>query len=610
MIETYIPLYRKYRPQAFADVVGQGPIVQTMGNAMTLNKVAHAYLFCGPRGTGKTSTARIFAKSLNCEQGPTLAPCQTCASCTGITAGNALDVIEFDAASNNGVDDARELIENCQFTAMAGKFKIYIIDEVHMLSTAAFNTLLKTLEEPPPNVIFIFATTEAHKVLPTIISRCQRFDFNRITTADITARLRQIADTEAIQIDAEALQTIARHARGGMRDAVGLLDQVSVLSRADQNKTITRQDVALFIGALEEDVLMALTEAIAQRDANALLEQVAQLGNRGVEPAQLVKELTAHFRNLLVVAACGGAVLPGQLDLPPDYLDKLKTQQTRFSVDELPQLLSKLSGIERNIRHTQQPVLWLEVGLLELAYRQDIALLHDLSERVAALEAQLAGGAAIAARPASPSASAATFAPKPVPAKPAPVENKAAPIPPSSAKTFAQPAPEAPAALAAPASGLSAAYEAICKKVASPPTKAILQQQTFLVSEEEHKITVGCASSAILELLKRPDKTIHLKKAAEKYYDREIAVELILEKMPEGQTPVIPAKPMVAPIAPVNEMPASPRADEEAETPVAVPHRASRTAVLPERPKAESGDPDLAEARQHAIDMLQGRVLE
>ncbi|MCE3235638.1 MAG: polymerase subunit gamma and tau, partial [Vampirovibrio sp.] len=295
-IETYIPLYRKYRPQAFADLVGQEAISQTLGNAINLNKVAHAYLFCGPRGTGKTSTARIFAKSLNCEQGPTVTPCMQCASCVGITQGNALDVIEFDAASNNGVNDARELIENCQYSSMTGRFKVYIIDEVHMLTSQAFNALLKTLEEPPPNVIFIFATTEAHKVLPTIISRCQRFDFNRITTENIVSRLRYIAEQEAITIDDEALLMIARHARGGLRDAVGLLDQVAVLGRAQPGKVIGRKDVAMFIGTLEEDLLLRLSGAIAQRQAADLLNELNELLNRGIEPIQLLKDLTVHFR--------------------------------------------------------------------------------------------------------------------------------------------------------------------------------------------------------------------------------------------------------------------------------------------------------------------------
>jgi DNA polymerase-3 subunit gamma/tau len=311
-IETYIPLYRKYRPQTFADLVGQEAIAQTLGNAIQLNKVAHAYLFCGPRGTGKTSTARIFAKSLNCEQGPTVTPCLQCASCTGITQGNALDVIEFDAASNNGVGDARELIENCQYSSMTGRFKVYIIDEVHMLTPQAFNALLKTLEEPPANVIFIFATTEAHKVLPTIISRCQRFDFNRITTENIVARLRYIAEQEQISIDEEALLAIGRHARGGLRDAVGLLDQVSVLSRAQQDKVIGRKDVALFIGTLEEELLLRLGNSIAQRQAADLLNDLNELLSRGIEPVQLLKDLTMHFRNLLLVKASAAQATPDQ----------------------------------------------------------------------------------------------------------------------------------------------------------------------------------------------------------------------------------------------------------------------------------------------------------
>lgn len=544
-IETYIPLYRKYRPQTFADLVGQEAISQTLGNAIRLNKVAHAYLFCGPRGTGKTSSARIFAKSLNCEQGPTVTPCLQCASCVGITQGNALDVVEFDAASNNGVDDARELIENCQYSSMGGRFKVYIIDEVHMLTTSAFNALLKTLEEPPPNVIFVFATTEGHKVLPTIVSRCQRFDFNRITAEDIVSRLRYIAGQEAIAIDDEALLMIARHARGGLRDAVGLLDQVAVLGRAQPGQVIGRKDVSLFIGNLEEELLLRLSAAIAERRAADLLHELTALVNRGVEPIQLVKDLTVHFRNLLLVQASGPSANPDQLALPPDYFEHLVAQSRLFpEVEELPQLIGRLAAVERNLRTSTQPQLWLEVGLVELAYRHEIHLVKTLAERVARLEAQLAGNVPMGTAVASPRPAASASAPASAPPVASPVTPvaPARPVAPSSPK----PAPASGSGASAvvgvqPGSAsLQAMFAQVCQSVASIPTRALLQQQAFPISHEQDVLTIGCTSEPTLNLLKKPEKLVHLQKAVDKHFGRAIKLELMLARKSDAPAAAMP----------------------------------------------------------------------
>ena len=239
---NYLPLFRKYRPQSFKDVIGQEFTVRALENAIKLNKIANAYLFCGPRGTGKTSSARIFAKSLNCIEGPTVNPCQKCQSCLDVTNASGLDVIEIDAATNRGIDDAKELINKVQYAPMNGKYKIFIIDEVHMLSKEAFNALLKTFEEPPKNVIFILATTEPHKVIETIVSRCQRFDFRRITIDDIVKRLREISDIEKINIDDEALYTIAKNVSGGMRDSLALLDQASILGIENKITTMEKEN--------------------------------------------------------------------------------------------------------------------------------------------------------------------------------------------------------------------------------------------------------------------------------------------------------------------------------------------------------------------------------
>lgn len=572
-IETYIPLYRKYRPQSFADVVGQEAIVQTLGNAIQLNKVAHAYLLCGPRGTGKTSTARIFAKSLNCEQGPTVSPCLQCASCVGITQGNALDVIEFDAASNNGVGDARELIENCQYSSMTGRFKVYIIDEVHMLTPQAFNALLKTLEEPPPNVIFIFATTEGHKVLPTIISRCQRFDFNRITTDSIVQRLRHIASQENITIEDEALLMIARHARGGLRDAVGLLDQVAVLGRANPGQSIGRKDVALFIGTLEEELLLRLSHAMADRRAADLLNDLTELMHRGIEPIQLLKDLTLHFRNLLLVQAAGPQTDPDTLSLPPDYFNALAEQARLFpEPEELPQIIGRLASVERNIRNSTQPQLWLEVGLIELAYRAEIYQIKTLSERITRLEAQLSGQAPLsppqANAPSShpptaqavptvgailqqaapqatmpPAAPAVNAVPSPTmpPSSAAPAltmqpSTNPSPVPPAQVTmpVAAQSAPSQPAPSPNASGGslgnLEAEYRQICTSMPSLTLRSLLQQQAFPIQLTNDVLLIGVISEPNLTVLKKPDRFIHLQKSVDKFYGRPIRIDLVHEK--------------------------------------------------------------------------------
>jgi len=560
-IETYTPLYRKYRPQSFADVVGQQPIVQTLGNAIEHNRVAHAYLFCGPRGTGKTSTARIFAKSLNCEQGPTIKPCMQCASCTGIAAGNALDVIEFDAASNNGVSDARELIENCQYSSMNGRFKVYIVDEVHMLTPQAFNALLKTLEEPPANVIFIFATTEAHKVLPTIVSRCQRFDFSRITTQDIVLRLQSIADAESIKIEDEALRLIARHSRGGLRDAVGLLDQVSVLSRSDANHPIVqRPDVAMFIGALEEDLLLALSDAIAQKKASELLEKLEELANRGVEPIQLLKDLTLHFRHLLVLQSVGSNTSADSLDLAAEYVAELRKQLSLFHhPEELPQILARLASVERNVRHTSQPQLWLEVGLMELVYRHNIAVVQELNERIEKLETLLSGQSALMPLPATTQKQHASTTPgrtamrtaaptQEPPAKTAPTniasQSSASSFPAQAISPSASANATQTTTIATGSPNISEAdYAQICAMIPSLGVRSLLQQQTFPLSFNENNLVIGVLSEPNLVTLKAPNRFIHLEKTVEKFFGRPIKVELIHEKTrPTGSAaPVIPS---------------------------------------------------------------------
>lgn len=375
------------------------------------NKVAHAYLFTGPRGTGKTSAARILAKSLNCETGPTPSPCGVCSSCNDITSGNALDVIEIDAASNRSVEDARLLIDRVHFAPVAGRYKVYIIDEVHMLTPQAFNTLLKTLEEPPPNLVFILATTEAHKVLETIISRCQRFDFRRIPQDSMVKRLKEIAETENIQISTEALNLIARRSAGGLRDALGLLDQISVLS--DINQEIEVRDVLSLIGALPEDMLIKLSDGIARKDGSYVLQILNELMGFGSEPIQIVKELTIHFRNLLI-AATVKENLKDIIDASEEFFDDLRKISTNFKQAEIAQIIDKLAYTERMVKNTTQPTLWLEVGILSICYRHEIFIVEELQKRVEDLERIVATGAV-------PSEFSMSYEPKPQPKQPKPV---------------------------------------------------------------------------------------------------------------------------------------------------------------------------------------------
>ena len=293
----YEPLHHKYRPQTFAQLAGQEAIAQTLINAISNEKIVPAYLFCGPRGTGKTSSARILAKSLNCEQSdkPTSSPCGVCEVCKSISNGSALDVIEIDAASNTGVDNIREIIEKAQFAPVKCRYKVYVIDECHMLSTAAFNALLKTLEEPSPRVIFVLATTDPQRVLPTIISRCQRFDYRRIPLEAMVIHLQEIATKEEIDITSEGISLVAQLSNGGMRDAQTLLDQLGLLSG-----TITPEKVWDLVGAVSEQDLFSLIQAIASDSPENVISQCRKLLDRGREPLIVLQNLASFYLNLLI----------------------------------------------------------------------------------------------------------------------------------------------------------------------------------------------------------------------------------------------------------------------------------------------------------------------
>jgi len=358
---AYEVLARKWRPKHFEDVVGQEHVTRTLKNAIESGRVAHAYLFVGPRGIGKTSLARIFAKALNCEKGPTVSPCCECSMCREIATGNALDVLEIDGASNNGVDQVRDLRDQVQFAPTHGKFKIIIIDEVHMLSTAAFNALLKTLEEPPPHVKFIFATTEGDKVLPTIVSRCQRFDLRRIQTPLIVERLRRICEYERITIDDDALLAIARGAEGGMRDALSALDQL-ISFKGD---ALTEDDVLAVFGLVSRRSLEDLAAAVLKGDMGEILRLVDMFDAAGKDMRRLTVELMEHFRNLLIYQYVGEKM--STLDATPEQIRTLSEQASLADSARVLQIADQLGEMEGRLRFALSVRTLIEMSLIRCA---------------------------------------------------------------------------------------------------------------------------------------------------------------------------------------------------------------------------------------------------
>lgn len=587
LTQRYLPLYRKYRPQTFKDLIGQENIVKALSNAINLNKISHAYLLCGPRGTGKTTTARIIAKSLNCAQGPTLEPCGECPSCKDITNSTPIDVIEIDAASNRKVEDARNILEKIQFVPVNGRFKIYIIDEVHMLTTEAFNTLLKTLEEPPENVIFILATTEPHKVLDTIISRCQRFDFRRITTEDIVARLQYICEQENISITQDALYTIARSSAGGMRDSLALLDQISVL---DADKEISSDDVNEMLGRLSFETLFDLSNSILESQTQNAIELLDKVYNKGNEPFQIITNLIQFFRNMLVVKNCTDRKIAAELtQLSEAHILKLREQSEAIEPEQMLYTIERLSYYSKEIKETTNRYLWLELCIIELSSNVKYSSYAQLLERIERLEANVVSGeikpsSVVQAPPVFKPAAAPVQAPQstqpPMPAAQQHVEPEALKVRETEAPkpVVSEPKPEpvaaevqAPKETAASSNNaasadIATAWQGILQNIESIPSRMFFYNLSRPVELSKDGVTIAFLKEIFVKQAQDVSKNAPLKKAAMSYFnvdDINIHIKLADASDPEPQS----IKPALEKLE-KKQVPAAPKvneAEEEAE---------------------------------------------
>lgn len=493
MDNNYIPLYRKYRPQAIEQIVGQEHIKKALANAINMDRISHAYLFTGPRGTGKTSTARIFAKSLNCVNGPTITPCNECENCKNITNSIPIDVIEIDAASNRSVNDADEIIQKVALSPVQSRYKIYIIDEVHMLTNQAFNALLKTLEEPPKNVIFILATTEVHKVLDTIKSRCQRFDFKRITTEDIVKHLRYIADSEKINITDDALLYIAQNSAGGMRDSIALLDQLSVLNSSES--AISVDDINSLLGRLSFSTLTELFKAIIISNQNEALKVLNDIYNKGNEPVQILSNLLEYFRNALILKSVGNNVTNLVVQLNEEQTQTLSSALSDIEVHQLVSLIDKCANYIKELKLTANPKLWLDVAILDMSNLAQNTKLEDLQKRISLLESD-EGARQINTSPYNtpPTPVKKSEVMKPMGATPQPQRVKEVQAP--MTKTQAPASVEEvltdsiPMSKSASPNSLKTLWVKLLENISSFPSRAILKQQAIPVKLTSDEVII------------------------------------------------------------------------------------------------------------------------
>ncbi len=589
---SYQVIARKYRPQRFADVVGQDHVTQTLANAIARGRIAHAYLFCGPRGTGKTTVARIFAKCLNCTGGPKVDFDDADPKCAEIAEGRSMDVLEIDGASNNGVEQVRELRETCRYAPASSKFKIYIIDEVHMLSAAAFNALLKTLEEPPAHVKFMFATTDPEKVLPTILSRCQRFDLRRIPAALIVKHLAAIAAQEEVKVDEAALYAIARGADGGMRDAESTLDQLISFC----GNEIAEADVLSMFGLAARGQLLGLVDAVIDGDAEKVLRELDELGRNGKDLGRLLSDLLNHFRNLLIFQVTKGQA--AMLEVSEAEAEALRAQAGRCAVDAVTRVMEVLTETEGRLRDAVSKKISLEVALLKAIQVRSAVSLDSVLGQLKALRGEAGSTPPVATASAAPAIAAA---PTPVrSAAPAPVLREA-PVPAAAAPVATAPA--------TPAAGdLAAHWNAVLDGVArtSPFLRNYLLKG-FAVSLDRELLTVGFppASAHFLPLI---DNTKNHKLIAEVLKAvglKDPRVKFTQRDAPPPETPATTVASTPAPAPAPAEAPPPPAAPVPSAT-EAAPAKPAKSAMTRLDPNAFKDDPLIKEA----VEIFKGRIAQ
>ena len=633
MSGNYVPLYRKYRPQTLDKLVGQEHIKKTLTSAIELGKIAHAFLFTGPRGTGKTSTARILAKSLNCKNGPTIHPCGECESCLDIMNSVPMDVIEIDAASNRKVEDTQSILEKIQYVPVHGKYKIYIIDEVHMLTNHAFNALLKTLEEPPENVIFILATTEVHKVLDTIKSRCQRFDFRRITTDDIVKHLRYISDEEKINISDDALFTIAKNSAGGMRDSISLLDQLSLLG---VSKEITSEDVNAVLGRISFDVLNKLSDKIISSSPNDAIEILNDIYNSGNEPLQILTNLSEYFKNLLIVKNCKPDLLSELTGLNEAQITELVKQKESLETQQIVFLLERITYYIKEVKLASNQHLWLEVGMIDLANMSENSTLLDLQNRVKALEG---GNFALAPRP-QPVAHVTRPAPIPVQetkpqvrqpqaSQPAPaqaiMQEAPRPVEPQPQDDFTPP----PMSQKPDGNDIQSLWKALLLNVKSPSTKALLNLATP-VKIAPDGVIITFKNEKLVAQINDTNKKQMLIEAASLMFNADVSVMVRLPQGGDGEITAESVKknfkiaaPTVAP-EPKSQQDIQPKPQSQIEKPVqaqnatetepvteSVPIQTAKKANAEDTPKTENDKKRLeSDQEKMVMELFDGKYIE
>ncbi len=536
---SYLVLARKWRPQTFEDVVGQKPITQALQNAVTTTRVAHAYLFAGPRGVGKTSVARILAKALNCQEGPTPHPCDHCSFCQEIRDGISVDVLEIDGASNRGINEIRELRENVKYLPSKNKYKIYIIDEVHMLTSEAFNALLKTLEEPPPHVIFVFATTEPHKIPLTILSRCQRYDFKRIPSASILEQLKKIAAREGMEIGDPGLHLIARQAQGSMRDAQSLLDQVLSFS----GQKVSEEEVIEALGIIDRKILHETIQSLAEGKREHLLQIVAEVYNFGYDLKEFCGELAQLLRDLLVLKLLpqGPREASGLIDLPEEEIRDLAAQAEKFSQEEIHALFRALLTAHEETARSAFPRLILEMTLTRVARRKPVLSVEEVLEKLRVMEERLlAGGATAFPTPSLPAA------PPPVkrPAVPEEVEEEE-----EEAEVVREAAGPAEEAGGETAGGLSEEGQEKWKEFVSfakkkkPPFASLLEHGRPLILEKS-RLEVGYPEKSFyLERMQETDNLNFLQNLSQEFFKRNLRLKVTGVSpgaLPRGPVPESP----------------------------------------------------------------------